>query len=80
MKVFILFFFPLLSLNVESEQSPCDVMVKVAKFYRPENTHRGIGASFQADLNLIYWSEEGELNLKCLAIEKGKGYRNKGLM
>lgn len=48
------------------------MIVKIAKFYRPENTHRGIGASFQADLNLLYWSEEGELNIKL-----HKEFRNK---
>lgn len=41
-------------------QSPSDVSVRIAKFYRPENTHRGAMASYQADLNRLYWSEEGK--------------------
>lgn len=49
----------------ESAQSPSDVSVRVAKFYRPENTHRGAVASYQADMNRLYWSEEGEV-LFCL--------------
>lgn len=44
----------------ESAQSPSDVSVRVAKFYRPENTHRGAVASYQADMNRLYWSEEGK--------------------
>ncbi|XP_063841265.1 LOW QUALITY PROTEIN: DNA (cytosine-5)-methyltransferase PliMCI-like [Scylla paramamosain] len=46
------------SKNTESAQSPSDVSVRVAKFYRPENTHRGAVASYQADMNRLYWSEE----------------------
>lgn len=37
---------------------PDAVTAVVRKFYRPENTHRGREASFQAPLNLLYWSEE----------------------
>uniref|UniRef100_T1J9Z9 DNA (cytosine-5)-methyltransferase n=1 Tax=Strigamia maritima TaxID=126957 RepID=T1J9Z9_STRMM len=35
-----------------------DVKLVVKKFYRPENTHRGIDASLYADFNLLYWSDE----------------------
>ncbi|KAB7504337.1 DNA (cytosine-5)-methyltransferase PliMCI [Armadillidium nasatum] len=38
--------------------SPEDVKFRVSKFYRPENTHKGVNSSYQADLNLLYWSEE----------------------
>ena len=31
---------------------------------RPENTHRGLSASHQTDLNLLYWSSEG-MGLNC---------------
>lgn len=34
-------------------------VIRVRKFYRPENTHRGKSVmTYQSDLNLIYWSEE----------------------
>lgn len=35
------------------------LMIKVRKFYRPENTHKSVLLSYQLDLNLLYWSEEG---------------------
>ena len=28
-------------------------------FYRPEDTHKGITSSYHCDLNMLYWSEEG---------------------
>jgi DNA (cytosine-5)-methyltransferase 1 len=34
------------------------IKIRVAKFYRPENTHRGIVASYEANLNMLYWSDE----------------------
>lgn len=37
-----------------------NIMLRVAKFYRPENTHRGAKGSHQLDLNLLYWTSEGE--------------------
>lgn len=35
-----------------------DVRFVVRKFYRPENTHKGVSANHTLDLNLLYWSEE----------------------
>ncbi|KAM5238057.1 DNA (cytosine-5)-methyltransferase 1 [Ctenodactylus gundi] len=35
-----------------------DIKVKVNKFYRPENTHKSTPASYHADINLLYWSDE----------------------
>ncbi|XP_012137658.2 DNA methyltransferase 1a isoform X2 [Megachile rotundata] len=38
--------------------SPMDINIKVNKLYRPENTHRDISLMEQADLNMVYWSDE----------------------
>jgi len=38
-----------------------DVLLRLHKMYRPENTHRGAQLGYQLDLNLLYWSDEGEL-------------------
>ncbi|XP_064649332.1 DNA (cytosine-5)-methyltransferase PliMCI-like isoform X1 [Lineus longissimus] len=35
-----------------------DIKLRVTKFYRPENTHKGATAGHQADLNMLYWSDE----------------------
>lgn len=35
-----------------------DICLKVNKMYRPENTHKGPSLIQQADLNMIYWSDE----------------------
>ncbi|XP_006821782.2 DNA (cytosine-5)-methyltransferase 1 [Saccoglossus kowalevskii] len=35
-----------------------EIKLKVVKFYRPENTHKGVTASYTSDLNLLYWSDE----------------------
>ncbi|KAK7495817.1 hypothetical protein BaRGS_00013037, partial [Batillaria attramentaria] len=35
-----------------------ELKVRVRKFYRPENTHKGAQASYQSDLNKLYWSDE----------------------
>ncbi|XP_006898898.1 PREDICTED: DNA (cytosine-5)-methyltransferase 1 [Elephantulus edwardii] len=35
-----------------------DIKLRVHKYYRPENTHRSTPASYQADINLLYWSDE----------------------
>lgn len=37
-----------------------DIWIRVNKFYRPENTHRGPSLSEQVDLNMLYWSDEGK--------------------
>ncbi|KOC65410.1 DNA (cytosine-5)-methyltransferase 1 [Habropoda laboriosa] len=38
--------------------SPSDIYIKVNKLYRPENTHRDHALMEQADLNMVYWSDE----------------------
>ncbi|KAI8508772.1 DNA (cytosine-5)-methyltransferase 1 [Branchiostoma belcheri] len=35
-----------------------DVRLRVTKFYRPENTHKGKAGSHHTDLNMLYWSDE----------------------
>ncbi|KAK0063574.1 DNA (cytosine-5)-methyltransferase 1 [Biomphalaria pfeifferi] len=35
-----------------------DVKIKVNKFYRIENTHKGQQAVYHSDLNKLYWSDE----------------------
>jgi len=35
-----------------------DLKLTVRKFYRPENTHKGILATYSSDLNMIYWCDE----------------------
>ena len=39
--------------------SPCDIFIKVNKLYRPENTHKNFTLVEQADINMVYWSDEG---------------------
>ena len=46
--------------GIGSKPSLEDVRFKVTKFFRPENTHKGKVAGYQADLYLVYYSEEGE--------------------
>lgn len=47
-----------------------ELKIKVRKFYRPENTHKGILLAYQQDLNLLYWSDEGELFVFFFLITK----------
>uniref|UniRef100_A0A8C5HDQ3 DNA (cytosine-5)-methyltransferase n=1 Tax=Gouania willdenowi TaxID=441366 RepID=A0A8C5HDQ3_GOUWI len=35
-----------------------EVKLRLHKFYRPENTHKGIKASYHTDINQLYWSDE----------------------
>ncbi|KAM4889230.1 DNA (cytosine-5)-methyltransferase 1 [Thomomys bottae] len=35
-----------------------DIKIRVNKFYRPENTHKSTPASYHADINVLYWSDE----------------------
>ncbi|XP_052224566.1 DNA (cytosine-5)-methyltransferase 1-like isoform X2 [Dreissena polymorpha] len=39
---------------------PCldKIKLKVKKFYRPENTHKGVTAGHQSDVNQLYYSDE----------------------
>ncbi|KAL2747796.1 DNA (cytosine-5)-methyltransferase PliMCI isoform X1 [Vespula maculifrons] len=51
-----------------------DIWIKVNKLYRPENTHKGLNLMHQADLNMLYWSDEvcnvrfSEVTGKCYLI------------
>ncbi len=42
-----------------------DVKLKVKKFYRPQNTHQDQKTVYQSNLNLLYWSEDGELYIRA---------------
>lgn len=44
---------------IEEIQENPKLSIKVRKFYRPENTHKGVILWYQQDLNLLYWSDEG---------------------
>lgn len=44
------------------------VQIKVRKFYRPENTHKSVLLSYQQDLNLLYWSDEGNPEISDVAV------------
>nr|XP_039272538.1 DNA (cytosine-5)-methyltransferase 1-like [Styela clava] len=45
--------------NMKTNGNPSDqVKIQVRKFYRSENTHKGISGSYSADLNLLFWSSE----------------------
>ncbi|XP_028404799.1 DNA (cytosine-5)-methyltransferase 1-like isoform X2 [Dendronephthya gigantea] len=39
------------------EETP-DIRLKVRKFYRPGNTHKGAECGYRTDYNLLYWSSE----------------------
>lgn len=42
------------------DNSKDKLVIKVRKFYRPENTHKERIHWYQQDLNLLYWSDEGK--------------------
>uniref|UniRef100_A0A8C4UIS5 DNA (cytosine-5)-methyltransferase n=1 Tax=Falco tinnunculus TaxID=100819 RepID=A0A8C4UIS5_FALTI len=46
--------------NIRSNGKPneADIKLHIWKFYRPENTHKSMKASYHADINLLYWSDE----------------------
>ncbi|NXT02327.1 DNMT1 methyltransferase, partial [Jacana jacana] len=46
--------------NIRSNGKPneADIKLRIYKFYRPENTHKSMKASYHADINLLYWSDE----------------------
>uniref|UniRef100_A0A663DQ14 DNA (cytosine-5)-methyltransferase n=1 Tax=Aquila chrysaetos chrysaetos TaxID=223781 RepID=A0A663DQ14_AQUCH len=46
--------------NIRSNGKPneADIKLRICKFYRPENTHKSMKASYHADINLLYWSDE----------------------
>ncbi|RUS91723.1 hypothetical protein EGW08_000549 [Elysia chlorotica] len=51
-----------------------DIKLRLSKFYRTENTHKGNQALYYTDLNKLYWSEEqvtlnfSELRGKCTVV------------
>ena len=38
----------------------CTLFIILFIHFRPENTHKGAKAGYQTDLNLVYWSSEGQ--------------------
>ncbi|XP_054983670.1 DNA (cytosine-5)-methyltransferase 1 isoform X3 [Sorex araneus] len=44
--------------KVNGKANEADIKLRVHKFYRPENTHKSTPASYHADINLLYWSDE----------------------
>ncbi|XP_048343420.1 DNA (cytosine-5)-methyltransferase 1 [Sphaerodactylus townsendi] len=46
--------------NMRSNGRPneAEIKLRVYKLYRPENTHKSVKASYHADINLLYWSDE----------------------
>eukprot|EP00795_Rhopilema_esculentum_P006330 gene6330-11763_t len=47
-----------------------EIFLRLRKFYRPEDTHKGLTGTGHSDLNLLYWtSEEVEVNF---ALVRGK--------
>uniref|UniRef100_A0A8D2J8K6 DNA (cytosine-5)-methyltransferase n=1 Tax=Varanus komodoensis TaxID=61221 RepID=A0A8D2J8K6_VARKO len=46
--------------NIRSNGKPneAEIKLRVYKLYRPENTHKSVKASYHADINLLYWSDE----------------------
>lgn len=43
------------------KKSSGEIMLRVHKMYRPENSHRGHSYGQQLDLNLLFWSDEGQI-------------------
>ncbi|NWT77030.1 DNMT1 methyltransferase, partial [Prunella himalayana] len=46
------------SLRGNGKPNEADIKLSIYKFYRPENTHKSTKASYHADINLLYWSDE----------------------
>ncbi|NWW20867.1 DNMT1 methyltransferase, partial [Falcunculus frontatus] len=46
------------SLRSNGKPNEADIKLSIYKFYRPENTHKSMKASYHADINLLYWSDE----------------------
>uniref|UniRef100_A0A8C3MB80 DNA (cytosine-5)-methyltransferase n=1 Tax=Geospiza parvula TaxID=87175 RepID=A0A8C3MB80_GEOPR len=46
------------SLRGNGKPNEADIKLCIYKFYRPENTHKSTKASYHADINLLYWSDE----------------------
>nr|UOI87905.1 DNA cytosine-5-methyltransferase 1 [Sogatella furcifera] len=43
---------------IMAKEDGTDIVITVNKMYRPENTNKGSNHVHQADLNLLYWSDE----------------------
>uniref|UniRef100_A0AAY4B461 DNA (cytosine-5)-methyltransferase n=1 Tax=Denticeps clupeoides TaxID=299321 RepID=A0AAY4B461_9TELE len=41
-----------------NKTSTSEVKLRLYKFYRPENTHKGLKAGYHTDINQLYWSDE----------------------
>ncbi|XP_023572897.1 DNA (cytosine-5)-methyltransferase 1 isoform X2 [Octodon degus] len=44
--------------KTNGKPNEAEIKIKLNKFYRPENTHKSTSASYHADINLLYWSDE----------------------
>ncbi|XP_073910198.1 DNA (cytosine-5)-methyltransferase 1 isoform X2 [Castor canadensis] len=46
------------SKKTSGKPNEAEIKIRLNKFYRPENTHKSTPASYHADINLVYWSDE----------------------
>ncbi|XP_075758636.1 DNA (cytosine-5)-methyltransferase 1 isoform X2 [Pelodiscus sinensis] len=46
------------SMRSNGKPNEADIKLRLYKFYRPENTHKSVKASYHSDINLLYWSDE----------------------
>ncbi|XP_050780752.1 DNA (cytosine-5)-methyltransferase 1 isoform X3 [Gopherus flavomarginatus] len=56
------------SIRSNGKPNEADIKLRVYKFYRPENTHKSMKASYHSDINLLYWSDE-EVTLDFKAVQ-----------
>uniref|UniRef100_W5MKZ4 DNA (cytosine-5)-methyltransferase n=1 Tax=Lepisosteus oculatus TaxID=7918 RepID=W5MKZ4_LEPOC len=45
-----------------------EIKLRLYKFYRPENTHKGPKAGYHTDINMLYWSDE-EVTVDCKDVQ-----------
>lgn len=59
---------------ISTTKSNSTVKLRVNKMYRPEDTHKGRTGAYQADLNVLFWSDEeavvelGNVQGKCSVV------------
>uniref|UniRef100_A0A8C0IZ04 DNA (cytosine-5)-methyltransferase n=1 Tax=Chelonoidis abingdonii TaxID=106734 RepID=A0A8C0IZ04_CHEAB len=56
------------SIRSNGKPNEADIKLRLYKFYRPENTHKSMKASYHSDINLLYWSDE-EVTLDFKAVQ-----------
>ena len=47
--------------NGKAEQK--SLKLKIGKFYRPEDTHRGVTAGYQSNFNVLFWCDEETVSM-----------------